>query len=50
MFKLSEKYEIDRGILKCDCIRYSPAEISTMIPLIVKYILTYLETILLFFC
>ena len=30
MFKLSEKYEIDRRILKCDYIRYSPAEISTI--------------------
>ena len=29
MFKLSEKYEIDRKILKCDYIRYSPSEIST---------------------
>ena len=30
MFKLSENYEIDRGILKCDYIRSSPAEISTI--------------------
>ena len=30
MFKLSENYEIDRWILKCDFIRYSPAEISTI--------------------
>ena len=30
MFKLSEKYEVDRKILKCDYIRYSPSEISTM--------------------
>ena len=29
MFKLSEKYEVDRKILKCDYIRYSPAEICT---------------------
>ena len=28
MFELSENYEIDRRILKCDYIRYSPAEIS----------------------
>ena len=28
-FKLSEKYEIDRRILECDYIRYSPSEIST---------------------
>ena len=30
MFKLSDKYEIDRKILKCDYIRYSPSEISTI--------------------
>ena len=30
MFKLSEKYEIDRRILKCDFIRYSPSEFSTI--------------------
>ena len=30
MFKLSENYEIDRKILQCDYIRYSPAEISTI--------------------
>ena len=30
MFKLSEKNEIDRKILKCDYIRYSPFEISTI--------------------
>ena len=30
MFKLSEKYEIDRRILKCDYFRYSPSEISTI--------------------
>ena len=30
MFKLSEKNEVDRKILKCDYIRYSPAEISTI--------------------
>ena len=30
MFKLSENYEIDRRILKCDYIRQSPAEISTI--------------------
>ena len=29
MFKLSKNYEMDRRILKCDYIRYSPAEIST---------------------
>ena len=30
MFKLSESYEVDRKILKCDYIRYNPAEISTI--------------------
>ena len=30
MFKLSEKYEINRNVLKCDYIRYSPSEISTI--------------------
>ena len=29
MFKLKENYEVDRRILKCDYIRYSPAETST---------------------
>ena len=30
MFNLCEKYEVDRRILKCDYIRYSPSEISTV--------------------
>ena len=30
MFRLSEKYQIDRRIQKCDYIRYSPSEISTI--------------------
>ena len=30
MFKLSEKYSIFRDILKCDYIRYSPSELSTI--------------------
>ena len=30
MFKLNEKHEVDRKILKCDYIRYSPSEISTI--------------------
>ena len=30
MFKLNGKYEIIRDILKCDYIRYSPSEISTI--------------------
>ena len=29
MFKLNENYEVDRRILKCDYIRYIPAETST---------------------
>ena len=29
MFKLCEKYSVNRDITKCDYIRYSPAEIST---------------------
>ena len=29
MFKLSENNEVNRRILKCDFIRYSPAEVST---------------------
>ena len=30
MFKLSENFKIDRRFLKCDYIRFSPAEISTI--------------------
>ena len=30
MFKLNENFEVDRRILKCDYIRYSPAETSTI--------------------
>ena len=30
MFKLNENYEVDRKILKCDYICYSPAETSTI--------------------
>ena len=30
MFKLNEKFEIDRNILKFDYIRDSPSEISTI--------------------
>ena len=30
MFKLIEKYSVNRDILKCDYIRYSPSEISTI--------------------
>ena len=30
MFKLNENYEVDRRILKCDYIRYSPAVTSTI--------------------
>ena len=31
MFELNENYEVDGKILKCDYIRYSPAETSTKI-------------------
>ena len=31
MIEINEKYEVDRRILKCDYIRYSPAETSTII-------------------
>ena len=30
MFQLSEKYEVNRSLLKCDYIRYSPSEIATI--------------------
>ena len=30
MFNLCTKYEVHRRILKCDHIRYSPSEISTI--------------------
>ena len=30
MFKLNEKYQIDRRILKPDYFRYSPSEISSI--------------------
>ena len=30
MFKLNENYEVDRRILKCDYIRYSPTEVSAI--------------------
>ena len=30
MFEPNESYEVDRRILKCDYIRYSPAETSTI--------------------
>ena len=30
MFKLNDKYEINRNITKCDYIRYSPSEVSTI--------------------
>ena len=51
MFKLSEKYEIDRKILKCDYIRYSPSEISTInTPNSQIYISIHLEKIVLLVC
>ena len=30
MFSLNENYEVDRRILKCDYLRFSPAETSTI--------------------
>ena len=30
MFNMNENYEVERKILKCDYIRYSPAETSTI--------------------
>ena len=30
MFKLNEKFEVNRNFLECDYIRYSPSEISTI--------------------
>ena len=30
MFKLNKKIEVIRNILNCDCIRFSPSELSTM--------------------
>ena len=30
MFKVNDKYEINRDVLKCDYIRYSPSETSTI--------------------
>ena len=30
MFKLSQKYNVNRSILKCDFLRYSPSETSTI--------------------
>ena len=30
MFRIKEKNEVDRTILKCDFIKYSPAETSTI--------------------
>ena len=51
MFKLTEKYQIDRRILKCDYIRYSPSEISTInTPNSHIYILIYQEKTVLFHC
>ena len=43
MFKLNEKNENNRNILKCDYIRYSPSEISTKTQLILKYIYQYTQ-------
>ena len=40
MFKQNEKCEINRSILNCDHIRYSPSEIGT---LIIPYSQTYIN-------
>ena len=50
MFKLNENYEVDRRILKCDYIRYSPAETSTINTPSNRFILIYREKILLLVC
>ena len=51
MFKLNENYEADRRVLKCDYIYYLPAETATLKKLLtVKYILIYLEKVLLLLC
>ena len=51
MFKLNEKCEINRKILECDFIRYSPSEINTInTPNSQKKILIYLGKIVLLVC
>ena len=47
MFELNEFYAVDRRILECGYIRYSPAETSKLI--LVRYISRYLEKIVFFF-
>ena len=50
MFKLSERYKIDRRIQKCDYIRYSPSEFSTINTANSQNISIYSEKILFFLC
>ena len=40
MFKISENFEVDPGILQSVYIRYSPAKVSTKTLLLDKYITT----------
>ena len=30
IFELNEKYEVNRNILKCGLVRYSPSELNTI--------------------
>ena len=50
MFKLNEKNEINRDILKCDYIRYSPSEISTINTADSQVYINIPEKIVLFHC
>ena len=52
MVTLNESYEIDRRILKCEYVRYSPSEISTInTPNSQIYIdIIYIEEIVLIVC
>ena len=50
MFKLNESYEVNRKILKCGYIRYSPSESSTINTVNSQIIYTCPEKILLFLC
>ena len=50
LFKLIENYEVDPRILKCDFIRYSPAEKSTINTLNSQLFSIYLEKIVLLIC
>ena len=50
MFKLNENYEVDRKNLKCDYIRYSPAESSTVNTPIIQIYINKPKRIQLFLC